>query len=150
MAGKHLSLLVHFVWSTAGREPWVGTDWQDDLYGYMGGIVKNKNARLLCAGGMNDHVHLCASLPSTITIADFVSVVKSNSSRWVHETFPQRRAFAWQGGYGAFSVSKSAETSVIRYIRNQQHHHGKRSFKKEFLEFLDKYEIEYDERYLWD
>ena len=83
-------------------------------------------------------------------IADFVSVVKSNSSRWIHESFPKRRAFAWQEGYGAFSVSKSAETNVIQYIRNQQHHHGKRSFKQEFLEFLDKYEIEYDERYLWD
>ena len=150
MGGKHISLLIHFVSSTAGREPWIGTDWQDDLFGYIGGIVKNKNARLICAGGMHDHVHLCASLPSTITIADFVSVVKSNSSRWVHESFPKRRAFAWQEGYGAFSVSKSAETNVTRYIRNQQHHHRKRSFKEEFLKFLDKYEIEYDERYLWD
>ena len=99
---------------------------------------------------MHDHVHLYSSLPSTITIADFVSVVKSNSSRWVHESFPKRKAFAWQEGYGAFSVSKSEETNVISYIRNQQHRHSKRSFKDEFLEFLNRYEIEYDERYLWD
>ena len=150
MAGKHLSLLVHFVWSTVGREPWIGRDWEDNLFGYIGGIVNNKNARLMCAGGMHDHIHLYASLPSTITIADFVSVVKSNSSRWVHESFPKLRAFAWQEGYGAFSVSKSKEKNLIAYIGNQQHHHRKRSFKEEYLEFLAKYEVEYDERYLWD
>ena len=98
MAGKHLSLLVHFIWSTAAREPWIGADWQDDLYGYIGGIMNNKNAKLICAGGMYDHIHLYASLPSTITIADFVSVVKSNSSRWVHQSSLKQRAFAWQRG----------------------------------------------------
>ena len=149
MAGKHLSLLVHFVWSTAGREPWIGADWQDDLYGYIGGIMKKKHARLICAGGMFDHIHLYASLPSTISIADFVNVVKSNSSRWTHESFSKRRGFAWQEGYGAFSVSKSGEKRVIKYILDQRHHHAKRTFKDEFLEFLNRYEIEYDERYLW-
>jgi len=99
---------------------------------------------------MHDHVHLYASLPSTITIADLVSVVKSNSSRWVHESFPKRKAFAWQEGYGAFSVSKSEETNVIRYIHDQEHHHRKRAFKEEYLAFLDRYQIDYDQRYLWD
>jgi REP element-mobilizing transposase RayT len=150
MAGKYLSLLVHFIWSTAGREPWIGSDWQDDLYGFVGGIMKKKNAKLISAGGMHDHIHLYASLPSTISIADFVNVVKSNSSRWVHESFPNKRGFSWQEGYGAFSVSKSEEKRVIGYIQNQHEHHAKRSFKDEFLDFLVRYEIEYDERYLWD
>ena len=150
MAGKHLSLLVHFIWSTAGREPWIEPDWQDDLYGYIGGIMNNKNAKLICAGGVCDHIHLYASLPSTITVADFVSVVKSNSSRWVHQSSLKRRAFAWQEGYGAFSVSKSEEQNVISYIRNQEHHHAKRNFEDEFPEFLHRYEIEFDKRYLWD
>lgn len=150
MAGKHISLLVHFVWSTAGREPWIGDDWRETLHAYMGGVMRNKNARLLSAGGMYDHIHLYASLPSTITVADFVNTVKANSSRWVHETFPNRRGFAWQEGYGAFSVSKSDEKNLIEYIRNQKHHHQKRSFKDEFLDILEKYEIDYDERYLWD
>ncbi len=150
MGGKHLSLLVHFVWSTAGREPWIGTKWRDPLYGYIGGVMRNKNATLICAGGMYEHIHLYASLPSTITIADLVSTVKSNSSRWVHESFSNRRAFAWQEGYGAFSVSKSEEYNVVRYIKDQEHHHRKRDFKEEYLAFLDKYQIEYDERYLWD
>jgi REP element-mobilizing transposase RayT len=105
MGGKHLSLLVHFIWSTAGREPWIGSDWQDDLFGIVGGIINKKNARLLCAGGMFDHVHLYASLPSTISIADLVNGVKSNSSRWVHESSSTRKGFAWHEGYGAFSVS---------------------------------------------
>ena len=112
--------------------------------------MRKKNARLICAGGMFDHVHLYASLPSTISIADFVNAVKSNSSRWVHESFSHKRAFAWQEGYGAFSVSKSEEKKVIKYIRNQNEHHAKRSFKDEFLEFLIQNKIGYDERYLWD
>src|SRR5262245_56802715 len=99
---------------------------------------------------MYDHIHLYGSLPSTISIADFVNAVKSNSSRWIHETFPNHRGFAWQEGYGAFSVSKSQESHVIGYINTQEQHHNKRSFKEEYLVFLDRYRIEYDERYLWD
>jgi REP element-mobilizing transposase RayT len=99
---------------------------------------------------MFDHIHLYTSLPSTISIADFVNAVKSNSSRWVHESFATRKAFAWQEGYGAFSVSKSEEPKVIRYIRNQHRHHAKRSFKDEFIEFLVRNEVEFNEKYLWD
>ena len=149
MAGKHISLLVHFVWSTAGREPWIGDDWRESLHSYIGGIVRNKNAKLISAGGMHDHIHLYASLPSTITIADFVNVVKSNSSRWVHDTYQNRKGFAWQEGYGAFSVSKSEERKVMSYIANQKQHHEKNSFKDEFRRFLEKYEVDYDERYMW-
>jgi REP element-mobilizing transposase RayT len=99
---------------------------------------------------MHDHIHLYASLPSTITIAGFVNVVKANSSRWVHETFANRKGFAWQEGYGAFSVSKSEEQKVISYIANQKQHHEKHTFKDELLRFLEKHEVDYDERYLWD
>jgi putative transposase len=123
MAGKHVSLLIHFIWSTSNREPWIGEDWSKPLYAYLGGIARNKNAKLLAAGGMHDHIHLYASLPSTITLAEFVNAMKSNSSRWVHETFPTRKAFAWQQGYGAFSVSKSEEQKVKSYVTNQSEHH---------------------------
>jgi REP-associated tyrosine transposase len=150
MAGKYLSLLVHFTWSTAGREPWIETEIREDLYSYIGGIMNNKSAKLISAGGMFDHIHLYASLPSTISIADFVNVVKSNSSRWIHQSFSQLRNFAWQEGYGAFSVSKSGEQSVIRYIRNQEKHHGKRTFKQELITLLEKHGISYDKRYIWD
>lgn len=149
MAGKYISLLVHFTWSTAGREPWISTDWREPLYAQIGGIMRNKNARLLSAGGMYDHIHLYASLPSTLSLADFVNAVKANSSRWVHQTYRNARAFAWQEGYGAFSVSKSTETRVIRYIGNQENHHRKRTFKEEFVTLLERHGIEYNERYLW-
>ena len=149
MAGKHLSLLVHFTWSTAGREPWISSDWREPLYAYIGGIMNNKKAKLLSAGGMYDHIHLYASLPSILSIADFVNAVKSNSSRWVHQTYRNARAFAWQEGYGAFSIGKSQVGVTVAYIRNQAEHHRHRSFQDEFLAFLMKHEIEFDPRYVW-
>jgi putative transposase len=150
MAGKHLSLMIHFVWSTKGCEPFLSPDWRHRMYGYIGGVLRNKKAVLICAGGTSDHVHLYASLPSTITIAETVNFMKSNSSRWVHENHSHLRAFAWQDGYGAFSVSKSAEQKLIEYIENQEMHHRKRDFKEEFLDLLKKHNIEYNEKYLWD
>jgi putative transposase len=149
MAGKYLSLLTHFTWSTAGREPWLETNMREDLYSYIGGIMRRKNARLLSAGGTFDHIHLYASLPSTISIADFVNAVKSNSSRWIHECSSRLLGFAWQEGYGAFSVSKSEEAKVVRYISSQEVHHRRRTFKEEFVGLLDKHGIAYDERYIW-
>jgi len=150
MSGKYLSLLVHFTWSTKGRQPYLKTDMRDDLYSYIGGIMKNKRAKLIAAGGMPDHIHQCASMPSTITIADFVNAVKANSSRWIHNSNHLLRSFAWQEGYGAFSVSKSEEPKVIRYILNQENHHRKQTFKEELLEPLERHGIPYDKRYIWD
>jgi putative transposase len=150
MAGKYLSLIVHFTWSMKGRHPWLEPDMRNDLYSYIGGILNNKGAKLLSAGGMRDHIHLCASMPSTITVADFVNAVKSNSSRWIHDSHARLRNFAWQEGYGAFSVSKSEEGKVIRYISSQENHHRKRTFKEELIGLLEKHEISYDARYVWD
>lgn len=150
MAGKHLSVLVHFIWSTAGREPWIAPEWRERLYGYLGGVLREKNARLISAGGMPDHIHLSVSIPSTVTLAGIVGGMKANSSRWVHETFPRQRAFAWQKGYGAFSVSKSGEERLLEYIRTQEEHHRSRGFKEEYMSFLKHYCVEYDENYLWD
>ncbi len=149
MSGKYVSLLVHFTWSTAGRGPWLEREMREDLYSFVGGIVRNKKAKLLAAGAVYDHIHLYTSLPSTISLADFVNVIKANSSRWIHESFPRLRRFAWQEGYGAFSVSKSDERRVMRYVNEQERHHAKRTFKEELISLLDKHEIEYDERYLW-
>ncbi|MFN2492895.1 MAG: IS200/IS605 family transposase [Pyrinomonadaceae bacterium] len=149
MAGKYLSLLVHFTWSTAQREAWLENNLRDDLYSYVGGIMNKKNAKLISAGGMFDHIHLLASMPSTISVADFVNAVKANSSRWIHESSSAFRNFAWQEGYGAFSVSKSEENKVVAYIHNQEEHHKKRTFKQELISLLKKHDIPYDERYLW-
>jgi REP element-mobilizing transposase RayT len=148
MARKHVSLLVHFVWSTSGREPWISTTWERELYKYIGGILRKKNAKLLEAGGMTDHIHLYTS--STVSLAEMVNVIKSNSSRWIHEEVPRLRGFAWQEGYGAFSVSKLSEPDVRRYIHGQKEHHRRRDFKSEFIELLDRHEIEYDKSYIWN
>ena len=149
MAGKYLSLLVHFVWSTQNREPWIASEWSDNLYAYIGGVLRKKKAKLICAGGVSDHIHVYSSLPSTLTVADAVNAMKANSSRWVHEEISRKKGFAWQDGYGAFSVNKSSEQRVIDYILNQEQHHTRYSFQSEFLTLLRKHEIEYDERYLW-
>ena len=150
MPGKYLSLLVHFVWSTKNREPWIEREWSDNLYAYIGGVLRKKKAKLICAGGIDDHIHIYSSLPSTLTVADAVNAMKANSSRWIHEEMPKKKGFAWQEGYGAFSVNKSSEQRVINYILNQETHHNCYRVKNEFLTLLPKHGIEYDERYLWD
>jgi REP element-mobilizing transposase RayT len=147
---SYISMLAHFVWSTKNREPFILPSWRDDLYGYIGGILKNKRATLLERGGMADHIHLLVAMPSTLSLAEIVNVVKSNSSKWVHENIEQGKAFGWQERYGAFSVSKSAEPQVREYLVNQEEHHRVRPFKEEFVMFLNRHEIAYDERYLWD
>ncbi|MGI8782828.1 MAG: IS200/IS605 family transposase [Acidobacteriota bacterium] len=150
MAGKYICSLTHFVWSTARRQPSISPEWRDRLYSYIGGILAQKNCTLLCAGGVSDHIHLYASLCSTLSLADVTNAMKANSSRWIHQTFPNAKGFSWQKGYGAFSVSKSGEQRLIEYIENQEAHHKIRSFQEEFLALLKKHHVKYDERYLWD
>ena len=145
----YISNLVHFVWGTKDREPLIPKPWRNRLHAYMGGILENKRAKLIAAGGWADHVHVFVSLPATISLAQAAGALKSNSSRWVHENVPQSKGFAWQEGYGAFSVSKSAESRLIEYIKNQEDHHRKRRFQGEFVALLEKHGITYDERYLW-
>lgn len=117
---------------------------QADLFAYMGGIVRALHGRALAVGGTNDYVHVLMKLPQDASVADVVRVVKTNSSRWIHES-----NFAWQTGYGAFSVSASNAKAVTNYIAKQAIHHQHRSFQEEFVGFLKKNGIEYDERYIW-
>jgi putative transposase len=145
-----VSLTNHVVFSTKNREPFIDADLVPRLYGYIGGIVQNTKSVLLAVGGIEDHVHLLVSLGRTTSIADFIRNVKTNSSLWVHETFPERSAFGWQSGYGAFSVSKSVIPRVKDYIAIQRDHHRRETYQEEFLRFLREHDLEYDERYLWD
>jgi putative transposase len=144
-----VSNLVHFVWGTANREPLLRKTWRDRLYGYIGGVLANKKAKLLAAGGIEDHIHVFASLPATISLSQAASAMKANSSRWIHENIPQCKGFDWQPGYGAFSVSKSGEGRVTAYVKNQEEHHRRWEFKAEFTALLEKHGIPYEERYLW-
>jgi len=150
MPQSYVSLHCHLVFSTKNREPLIRADWAPRLYQYVGGIARAQGACLIAAGGMADHVHLLLSLGKMNAVADLVRDVKSNSSRWVHETFTNLQGFAWQAGYGAFAVSYSKIDEVKRYIAGQEEHHRVRSFKEEFVAFLERHGIEYDERYVWE
>ena len=143
-----LSTRIHYVWSTARREPYIQAPWRPRLHGYMRGIAENLKAKVFVLGVVADHIHLYCSLPPTIAIADLASTIKSNSSRWMRETFDPH--FGWQDGYAAFTMSKSADDDVIQYILNQEEHHQKRSFQEELLAFLEKYEVPYDPRYVFN
>lgn len=149
MPSSYTSLYYHVIFSTKERRPFITENLRTRLYDYIQGIAKNENCILRSVGGMPDHVHLLVSCPATKSIADLLRVIKTDSSKWVHESFPEHRTFCWQDGYGAFTVSQSALADVQRYIESQAEHHKQRSFQEEFVEFLRRHGIELDERYLW-
>jgi putative transposase len=148
MSHSFVNLLLHCVFSTKQRLPQITPEIQPRLFQYMGGIVRENKMKLLSAGGVDDHVHLLVSMPSTLSVSRAMQLVKGNSSKWIHETFPGHRRFEWQQGYGAFSIGVSDVERTVQYINNQAEHHGKMDFKTEFLMFLKKHGIEYDERYI--
>jgi putative transposase len=149
MSHTYTHLLTHIVFGTWDRAPLVTSQFRDGLYQYMGGIVRAARGVPLIINGMPDHVHMLVSLPPALALAVLVREVKAKSSRWVHERPSARDTFAWQGGYGAFSVSESAAPDVEKYIRNQEERHRKLSFEDEFRGLLKLHNVEFDERYLW-
>jgi REP element-mobilizing transposase RayT len=143
------SLLVHVIFSTKDRAPDLSPELTTRLFPYMGGIVRECKGTALIVNGPADHVHLLLSIPATLSIADMLRVLKANSSRWVHEQFPERKRFGWQAGYGAFTVSGSRSEGVRNYIASQEEHHRRVSFQEEFLTLLRKHGLECDVRDLW-
>ena len=150
MPGTYTQILLHIVYSTKHREPWITSDVAERLYPYIGGIIRAEKGLLYDIGGIADHVHLYVRWRPDATISNLLKTVKSRSSLWVHQTFPQLAEFAWQAGYSAFSVSKSQEPALKKYIAGQAEHHKKEDFKTELLRILRAHEIEFDERYVFD
>ena len=144
------NLLFHIVYSTRYRRPTIEKRWQDELYGYVGGIIREHKGTLLCMGGIQDHVHLLAKLSPTIAISDMLRLIKANSSKMINETLRPRIPFEWQSGYAAFSVSGSQFSTVKQYILNQESHHRRKSFQDEFIQLLERHNISYDLRYVFD
>jgi len=144
------SVLLHIVFSTKNREPFIREDVEPDLHSYMATIFKACDSPSLIIGGTTDHIHALADLSRTITIANLVKTVKANTSRWMKLQGRELRSFQWQAGYGAFSVSESGVTTLKAYIANQKTHHKRRTFQDEFRIMLKKYKVPYDERYVWD
>ena len=139
------SVLVHCVWSTKSREPSLHSKLRERLWPYLGGIARENKMKSLAAGGAADHVHILVSLPATISVSKMVQLLKGNSSKWIHETFPEMRSFKWQEGYGGFSIGVSAVDVTLAYIRNQADHHRKRTFRQEFEAMLRKHGFDLDE-----
>ena len=149
MAHTFTNLLVHLVFSTKSRSPNLTPDLQRRLFPYLDGIVANCGGRALCTNGPDDHVHMLLSMPTTMAMADLVRTIKANSSKWLHEE-AGLSDFAWQTGYGAFSVSPSVAEKVKAYIQTQQDHHRSISFQDELVAFLERHGIEYDRRFIWE
>lgn len=150
MPQSYVCLPTHVVFSTKNRAPLIQPEWEDRLYSYIGGILREEKCVLLAAGGMPDHVHFLISWSKERSVADVLRVIKTNSSKWIRDTIPNQEEFAWQSGYGAFAVSQSNVDQVKRYIANQKEHHQKMSFKEEFIAMLRKHGIPYEDRYVWD
>lgn len=143
-------ILVHLVFSTKNREALLADDIRDELHAYIGGIVENQKGTLLKAGSVADHIHLLIAMPRTCAPADLVQEIKTGSSKWLKTKGSQYANFHWQGGYGIFSISPSHRPALENYIRNQAAHHRQVIFQEEYRHLLQKYAIQYDERYVWD
>ena len=148
MGNSYISCWVHYVFSTKNQEKWLKSDIREKLFPYIGGICRENNFKLIKAGGVDDHLHLLVSLPSTITIAKAIQYLKGGSSRWIHETFGDMKNFAWQEGYGAFTIGVSQVDRTLKYITNQEDHHRKKTFREEFIDILNYHGIEFEEKYL--
>ena len=143
-------LHIHLVFSTKNREPWIMPDVEERIWAYLGGIASENTMHPIQIGGIEDHVHVLLGAPATLAPSKIAQLIKGGSSAWIHGTFPNMTGFAWQDGYGAFSVSKSSVPDVARYIQNQRQHHRTQTFQEEYLAMLQKHQIHYEERYLWD
>ncbi len=150
MPGTYSQILLHVVFSTKLRKPWITPDIAERLYPYMGGIVRAEKGTLYDIGGIEDHVHMYLRWRTDESVSNLMRTVKARSSKWIHETFPALHTFAWQEGYAVFSVSKSQEAAVKKYIAGQAAHHKREDFKAELLRLLRKHEIEFDEQYVFD
>lgn len=147
-------IYIHLVFSTKNRKPMISEDVQDDLFSYLGGICKNLECNPIQVGGYRNHVHILCLLSKKIALMNLIEKIKSNSSKWMKTKGVQFSDFYWQSGYGVFSVNPTVNPTEIeivkQYILNQEEHHKKMSFQDEFLKFLKKYNVDYDERYVWD
>jgi putative transposase len=149
MANTYTSLHYHIVFSTKNREPWINSGIEQRVWEYIGGIARKHKASALQIGGTSDHVHALVLAPPALSPSQIAQFLKGDSSKWIHVEVRGMRGFAWQDGYGAFTVSKSQLPDVIRYIQTQREHHRKKTFQEEYLKLLRLHGIQYDERYLW-
>lgn len=149
MANTYAALFYHIVFSTKAREPYIKPEDEQRVWSYIGGVARKHGMTALRVGGVEDHIHTLIMAPPTFAPSEIAKFLKGDTSKWIHHEFPDWHGFAWQDGCGAFNVSKSNLSAAISYIENQRAHHRAQTFQEEYLEFLRKHEIAYDERYVW-
>ena len=150
MAGTYSQIYIQIVFSVKGRENLIGKKWKYDLNKYIAGIIKGKGQKPIIVNGMPDHIHAFIGLRPAIAISDLARDIKNNSSNFINDNRWVRGKFLWQDGYGAFSYSHSQIEQVYNYIKNQEEHHRRRTFREEYLELLKTFMVEYNEKYLFD
>jgi putative transposase len=148
MANTYSQLFYHFVFSTKRRESFINQNIENRVWSYLGGIARKHNLTALQIGGIENHIHALITASPPVSPSKIAQWLKGDSSKWIHEEFPALQNFAWQDGYGVFTVSKSSAPKVIEYINNQRSHHLKQSFEDEYVELLKLHDIDYDEKYL--
>lgn len=144
------AIYVHLIYSTKSRQPLIRPEIEEELRKYHAGILKSLDSPMICSDGTADHVHILFRLGRKTSLATVVEELKKSSSKWIKTKGPEYAHFFWQGGYGAFSIGQSGVDEVKRYIANQKAHHAKQTFQEELRAFFARYEIEFDERYVWD
>jgi putative transposase len=150
MAGTFSQIYIQLVFAVQGRNALINPSWEEHLYKYITGIIRNKEQKLLAINGTQNHIHILIGMKPVCSLSDLVREIKKSSNEFIRkEKFTQHR-FCWQEGYGAFSYSHSQIDKVIKYIMNQKEHHKKKSFKSEYIEFLKKFNIEFNEKYLFE
>jgi REP element-mobilizing transposase RayT len=150
MANTYSNIFFHIVFSTKGRNDWITPDIEDRVWAYIGGIARKHEITALQIGGTDNHCHALTTSKPVHSPSQIAQWLKGESSKWIHETFPYLSKFAWQDGFGVFSVSKSNVPDVIKYIHGQREHHAKQTFEDEYVAMLKKHGIDYDDRYLFD
>lgn len=150
MANTYSQIYIHAVFAVKSRENLFYKPWRDEIFKYISGIIKEKEQKPIIVNGVEDHVHLFIGMKPVICLADLMRDIKNNSSKFINDKKYIKGRFSWQKGYGAFSYSHSQLDSVYQYILNQEEHHHKKTFKEEYLGLLHKFEIEHDEKYVFD
>lgn len=149
MANTYTQIHIQFVFAVRFREAVIHSSWKDELYRYMTGIVQNNKHKLIAINGIPDHIHILIGMRPTQSISDLMQDIKGSSSKWINQKGFIKGKFEWQEGYGAFSYGKSQVKDVIAYIENQEQHHSKKTFRDEYLDFLKKFDVEYDEQFIF-
>jgi REP element-mobilizing transposase RayT len=150
MANTYTQIYIQIVFAVSGRQNLISKENREELHKFISGIVTNRGQKLFAVFAMPDHVHLLVSMGPAISISDLVRDIKAGSSKFINDKKWMIGKFNWQEGYGAFSYSKSSVDTVVKYILNQEEHHKNKSFREEYLDFMQKFEIEYDSKYLFD